>query len=337
MMPFQFVSASSFEAATLFLADKKPGEVLVKSGGVDVIDRLKEGIDQPATILNLRPVRDGLKEPIRETPDGLVIHALTTLTEINSSELVREKYPALAAGTKKPATPQVRNQASIAGCLCQKPRCWYYRSLDFKCLKKGGDTCYAVGGDNRYHAILGAGACHIVAPSSAAPALLAYGAKLRIGRSNGGKFVERIIGLDEFYRVPANPQDDEWLLEFGELVLDITVPRAAAGPRAAYIELKEKQSFDWAMASCAVNLNDPANPRIVMGAVAPIPWRLPKIERLVAEALGGKAGKLNDETLAQLRQTALADAKPMTRNGYKVTLAAAVLEHALRQAGEGAA
>lgn len=330
MIPFEFVTAKSFESAAAFLAGKKPGDVLIKAGGIDVVDRLKEGLDRPNTILNIRSIRDGAKDLIRETNDGLVIHGLTTLTEINSSEVVRTKYPALAAGTKKPATPQVRNVATIAGCICQKPRCWYYRSADFPCLKKGGDKCFSVEGDNRFHAIMGAGACHIVSASSAGPALLAYDAKLRIGKHEGGKFVERTVTMSEFYRVPPNPQDDENTLEYGEIILDITIPKAAAGKRACYLEIKEKQSFDWALAACAVNLNDAANPRVVMGAVAPIPWRLPKVEKQLA------GQKITDQLIGEVRKAAVADAKPMSKNGYKVTLAAAVLEHALRAAEQGA-
>lgn len=330
MIPFEFVTARSFEAAAQLLAESRRGDVLLKAGGIDVVDRLKEGLDRPKVILNIRGLRPARADAVRKGDNGLTIHALATLTEINENEAVRADYPAVAAGTRKPATPQVRNVASLAGNLCQKPRCWYYRSLDFRCLKKGGDRCYAVNGDNRYHAVLGAGACHIVAPSSAAPSLMACGAMLRIGRYVDGKLAERTLPIADFYRVPSNPQDDEFQLGHDELILDVTLPQSAAGRHSAYVELKEKQSFDWAMASCAVNLNDRAAPRIVLGAVAPIPWRLPKVEQLVA------GQKLTDTLIAEARRAAIVDARPMTNNGYKVTLAGAVLEHALRAADEGA-
>lgn len=329
MNAFEYVTAEGYELAAAQLAKSKPGETLVKAGGIDVLDRLKERIDTPKSVLNMRvaPVRPaGIA--VRESESVLAIDALTTMAQVAENADVQKRFPALARACNDAATPQVRNAATIGGNLCQKPRCWYFRSEDFHCLKKGGSTCYAVEGDNRYHAILGAGACHIVHPSNAAVALLALGASVRVVRNEGGAAKERTIGLDKFFRVPANPLDDENILEFGELIREVTIPLSSAGPRSAYLEVREKVSFDWPLVSCAVNLNDRNNPRVVMGAVAPIPWRMLKIEELLI----GK--ELGDELTATIRSAAAVGAKPMTHNAYKVQLVGVIVERALREANK---
>lgn len=334
MKAFEYVSAESWDAAATFLAEQKaaigsgpqpPSAVVAKAGGIDLLDRLKERIATPDVVLTIHGLRDE-KKLIREESGGIVISALTRMAEVAAHPLIREKLPALATACNDAATPQIRNVATIGGNLAQKPRCWYYRSHDFHCLKKGGDTCFAVNGDNRYHAILGAGACHIVHPSNAAIPLLALNASLRLVRTNAGKLENRTVKLDDFFRVPSNPQDDENVLAPGELIHEIEIPASSAGPRSGYLEFREKKSFDWPLVACAANLNDPANPRIVLGAVAPIPWRLAKVEKLLA----GK--EVNDAALAASGRAALEGAKPMTHNGYKLQLVPVAVERALRLA-----
>ncbi len=327
MNAFEYVTADSFEAATRFLAEQPAGEPLVKAGGIDVLDRLKERLTEAKTVLNLLRVRRPGGGIERREADGLIaIHALSTVAEIAAHEEIRKRLPALAAAAAHAATPQIRNVATVGGNLCQKPRCWYYRSQDYHCLKKGGATCYAVHGDNRYHAIFGAGACHIVHASNLAVPLLAYGGQVRLVRSENGQATHRSVPLDDFYRVPANPQHDEHALEPGELIEAVLVPLAAAGPNSAYVEVREKQSFDWPLVSCAANLNDAAAPRIVLGAVAPIPWRLKEVEKQIA----GKT--LTDELIGKARSTAVRGAEPMRQNSYKVALVGALVEDALRTA-----
>lgn len=327
MNRFEYVTPDSFAGAAKFLSEQHAaGSTLVKAGGIDVVDRLKEGIDKPARLLNLRPLRresDGIRRDAQR--GGIVIDALTTLAELAADASVREALPALAVAAADAATPQVRNLATVGGNLCQKPRCWYYRSADYKCLKNGGTTCYSVEGDNRYHAIVGAGACHIVHPSNIAPALLAYGAQMRVVGHAAGKPTERTVAADDFFRVPPDPQDNENTLEPGELIREVFVPTRTP-VRAAYIEFREKQSFDWPLVSCAVDLSDAANPRVVLGAVAPIPWRLKPVERLIAGA------ELNDASVDEAKATAMRGLRPMTHNSYKVPLVGVVVQRALRQA-----
>ncbi|MFO0837382.1 MAG: FAD binding domain-containing protein [Phycisphaerae bacterium] len=326
MNAFEYLMPQTFDAALALLADGKPGKLLVKAGGIDVVDRLRERLEAPPRVLSLRQIRDA-DPPIGIRADKTVaIHALATLAQLAANETLRERYPAIAEAAGDAATPAVRNVATVGGNLCQKPRCWYYRSNDFHCLKKGGSTCYAVEGDNRYHAILGAGACHIVHASNLAIVLMAHGASLRIVKHDGDKTTERIVPIDEFYRVPASPQDDEHALEPGELVREVILPAAGSGPKSWYLTVKEKESFDWPLVACAANVNDAANPRVVLGAVAPIPWRLKAIEQLVA----GKA--IDDGLLDQVRTRASQGAKPMSRNGYKVQLVGVIVERALREA-----
>ncbi len=327
MHAFEYLMPTSFDAALRVVESAPAGEVLVKAGGIDVLDRLKERLETPRRVLSLRQVRD-LPAGIEPQPSGqgLTIGALATLAQIAGSAEIRARYPALSEAAADAATPQVRNVATLAGNLCQKPRCWYYRSADFHCLKKGGSTCYAVAGDNRYHAIMSAGACHIVHPSNLALALMAHGASLRLVRMQDGKPLERTLPIDEFYRVPANPQDDEHVLQPGELLREVLLPAAGSGPRSTYLAIKEKQSFDWPLVACAANVNDRANPRVVLGAVAPIPWRLKAVE----QALAGN--ELSEALLAKIRPQVNVGAHPMSRNGYKLQLTLVAVERGLREA-----
>lgn len=327
MNRFAYLVPQSFEAAAKLLAGLPPrSSVLVKAGGIDVLDRLKERIDTPQQVLNLLALR-GEAARIGATAGGVVeIGALATLAEVAEHELVRARFPAVAAAAGHTATPQIRNAATVGGNLCQKPRCWYFRSRDYRCLKKGGSMCYAVAGDNRYHAVVGAGACHIVHPSNLAPALVACGARIRVVAEGAGGSASRVIPIDAFFRVPVDPRQDEHTLRPGELIRVIELPAAGAGPQSAYVELREKQSFDWPLVSCAANLNDRAHPRVVLGAVAPIPWRLRAVERVLA------GGGLDDRTISRAAALAAEGFEPMSRNAYKVRLVAPAVADALRQA-----
>jgi xanthine dehydrogenase YagS FAD-binding subunit len=323
MNAFEFIAAQTWSAATGALVENREG-TLVKSGGIDVLDRLKERIDKPQRVLSLRQLRDA-KDVIRvdEANRRIIIPALATLTEVSEHPEIRARAHVLAEAIGVAATPQVRNVATIGGNLCQKPRCWYYRSEDFHCLKKGGDTCYAIAGDNRFHAIFGAGACHIVHPSNAAMGLSAMKALIRTVRSDGTKQIDRTIPIDDFYRVPINPIDDEHVLEPGELVREIHLPFDYCGPRTAFIEVREKQSFDWPLVTAAVNLNVPLEPQVVLGAVAPIPWRLRKIEQM----LTGKA--IDADLIARARAAASEGARPMSGNAYKLSIVGPCVERAI--------
>lgn len=303
------------DAATLVAPGKSKYKLpVLKAGGIDLVDHLKEGLVEPDLIVSIRGARTKARatgDAVRESGGGLHIEANATLTDLDQSDAARRLAPALAQAAASAASPQVRNVASAAGNLLQRPRCWYYRHSQFDCLKKGGSTCYAVDGENRYHAILGGGPCHIVHPSNLAPALMiADGVVHLIGGARAS------VPIADLYHLPDKGVKDEHNLKPGEVITHIT---CAAAPRSGFYAIKEKQSFDWpiAAACAAVELDGDTikSARICAAAVAPIPWMLPN----VADALKGVS--LNDD--AKLRAAcALASdgAKPMTDNAYKVKL-----------------
>ncbi len=324
MTPFEYVTVDRLEAAAKLLAGRRNG-TLLKAGGIDVIDRLKERLDQPERVVSIRDAQRDTPA-VREAPDGgLILAATATLAQVAGDERVRRRYPALAEAAGHAATPQVRQVATVGGNLCQKPRCWYYRSRDYPCLKKGGSMCFAVHGDNRYHAVFGAKRCHIVHPSNLAVPLVACAATLRLVRQADGKLAERTVAIDDFFRVPEDPQDDEHTLLAGELIAEVRLPPADERPRSGSVELREKQSFDWPLVTCAANLAG-SSPRVVLGAVAPIPWRLRAVERMLA------AGAPDEAALREICKAATVGAEPMTHNAYKLRLIEVAVERAIRAA-----
>jgi xanthine dehydrogenase YagS FAD-binding subunit len=231
------------------------------------------------------------------------------------------------------AMPQIRNAATIGGNLCQRPRCWYYRDEHTICLKKGGMKCYAVEGENEYHAILGGGPCYIVHPSDPAPALLALGASVVI---NGGQ-KERTVPLEEFFVLPQKDVHRENTLAQNEIITHVVIPASGPETKSAYLKEREKDSYDWALSSAAVALKLGSagiagggrvveSARIVLGGVAPIPWRAIAAEK----ALTGKP--ISDATIAEAAKAAVADAKPMAKNAYKVPLTEVVVRRAIQKA-----
>jgi xanthine dehydrogenase YagS FAD-binding subunit len=228
----------------------------------------------------------------------------------------------MAAGDA--ATPQVRNVASAAGNLLQRPRCWYYRNEQFHCLKKGGGRCYAVEGENKFHAIFSDGPCYIVHPSNLAPALYVLGGTVHVMGSGRTK-----ITINELYHAPDRGLLDEHNLDDDEIVTHVTFD---AAPRSGFYAVKEKQSFDWPLVMAAVALelrgDTIAGARVCAGAVAPVPWPLPRVE----DALEG-VGLDDERGLRSACARAADQAKPMTQNGYKVDLLPVAVHRAVLRAG----
>jgi xanthine dehydrogenase YagS FAD-binding subunit len=221
MKAFEWTNATTVEEALGQLG----GDAIVKAGGVDVLDRLKEGLDAPSRLVNIRNAKS--LAGIRSDKDGLRIGPLTTLAELAADRVVRERYAALADAAGNAATPQIRNMATVGGNILQRPRCWYFRSESFHCLRKGGDHCFAQEGENRYHAIFGNAICAIIHPSAVAVPLVALGAKLEITSAKG----KREVALDEFFIAPETDVTRETSLAAGELITEIRVP--ASGMRSA--------------------------------------------------------------------------------------------------------
>lgn len=312
MNRFAFAQPRTFQEAAGLLADRKYSLPVLKGGGIDLIDRLKEGITEPDVIVNLRRLHtEGATAPITESGGKLRIEATATMAEIAASPIVRKSAPVLAQALEWAASPQVRNVGTAAGNLLQRPRCWYYRHDQFDCLKKGGPTCYAVGGENKYHAIFGDGPCHIVHPSNLAPAMTICNGVVHVV---GGDRSE--VALKDLFHMPEDGVKSENNLKPGEIITHLTCD---AAPKSGFYAIKEKQSFDWPLVAASVSLQlDGAkitSARVCAGAVAPVPWLLPGVEA----ALQGVSLD-DDAALRAACAKAIDGAKPMTENGYKLKL-----------------
>ncbi|MCP4664555.1 MAG: xanthine dehydrogenase family protein subunit M [bacterium] len=319
MLPnFAYVRVGSGKEALKHLAS--PGAA-IHAGGTDLLGCLRDGALSARTVVSISRL-DELRG-IRERPDGgLGIGALTTITEVAESPLIGERYPGLAQAAGEVASPQLRNQGTLGGNLCQRPRCWYFRG-DFDCAKKGGDRCYAVDGENRYHAVFGGGPCYIVHPSDTAPALVALGAAIRVAGAGG----DRAVALESFFVLPADELSRENILEPGEMVTEILLPSPAGEMRSSYRKVRERGSWDFALASVALAVRfrgrRVAEARVVLGGVAPMPWRSEAAEAaIVGRRLGAK-------TAARAASAAVRDAEPLEQNGFKVPLVRGIVEESL--------
>jgi xanthine dehydrogenase YagS FAD-binding subunit len=289
------------------------GSAVVKAGGVDLFDRMKDGIEQPPKLVNIRNVAE--LRGIRETDQGLTIGPLTTLAEISESPVIRSRYQILSDACGHAATPHIRNMATVGGNLLQRVQCWYYRSADFQCIRKGKDLCFAFGGLNQYHAIMDYGGCPAVAPSSAAVALLGLNASVELKSAKRGR---RTVGIRELYVVPeANPTKFN-VMEPDELLTAIIVPKPAPGTRSAYQKYGEKESFDWAIADAGVVLEmdgDTCRRAVItMGAASPVVRRSAQAEAVLA----GKP--ITEETARAAGKASVEGAQPLSMNAYKLDL-----------------
>jgi xanthine dehydrogenase YagS FAD-binding subunit len=310
MNRFELAQATSTAEARELLAEKK-GSVL-KAGGIDLIDHLKEHLLEPPRVVDLKTI-SGLDQIAAEPDGSLRLGALVTLAKVAAHPSVQRTHPALARACGEAASPQIRNVATIGGNVLQRPRCWYYRLESYKCLKKGGDVCYAVGGENRYHVIFGGGPSYAPHPSNAAVALVAYGASFVLEGPKGS----RTVAAGEFFVPPAKDPERENTIAPDEVLTGIRVP-SAAGLKSAYLEVRERTAFDWPLVSAAIALKAEGEvvkeARVVLGAVAPIPWRSLRTE----QALAGK--KLDEATIVAAARAATVGAQPLSDNGYKVGL-----------------
>jgi xanthine dehydrogenase YagS FAD-binding subunit len=241
---------------------------------------------------------------------------------------VARLYPAIGAAAIEVGTPQIRNQATVGGNLNQRPRCWYFRNEEFVCFKKGGNACYSIVGENQFHAIFGEGPSFIVHPSSLAVPMLAYGATFRLVGPKG----ERLVAAADYFTMPTLQNvRTENVLAPNELLTHVILP-APGNLKSGHYEVRYKASHDWPIAFAtvllAMNGSTVGSARVVLGAVAPIPWRAPAAER----ALAGKT--ITEETAAAAADAALANAHPLSQNAYKVQVAKTAVKRAiLRAAG----
>jgi xanthine dehydrogenase YagS FAD-binding subunit len=319
---FAYVNAAN-EREALAALDAQRGRALPLAGGMDLLGLMKNYIVQPDRVVNIK----SLDSTISVQGSGARIGAAVKLVELLEHQAFAKAYPAVVTAAGEVGTPQIRNSGTVGGNIMQRPRCWYFRNEEFPCLKKGGARCFAVDGENQYHAIFGGGPCHIVHPSSLAVPLVAYGAKFRAIGPNG----EREIDAGEFFQLPADNLMGETVLRPNELLTHVILPPPGSVRSATY-EVRFKQSHDWPLAFASVVMAmDGARvktARVVMGAVAPIPWRAPAAE----QALAGKT--ITEAVAAEAANAAVAGATPMTQNSYKVQVARTAVKRAiLRAAG----
>lgn len=323
MKAFAYVNAATEKEAIAALGTER-GRVLPIAGGMDLLGLMKDYIAQPDRLVNLK----NLDRTIAATPDGGVrIGAAVTLVDLIGHAEIAKKYPALVQVAEEVGTPQIRHVGTVGGNIAQRPRCWYFRNEEFPCLKKGGSRCFAVDGENQHHAILGGGPCHIVHPSSLAVPILAYGGKFRIAGPSG----PREVAASDFFQRPDTNLMGENVLAPNEIITHVILP-APGNVKAASYEVRHKQAYDWpiAFATAVLTMSGQTvqGARIVMGAVAPVPWRAVGAEA----ALAGK--RVSEQTAAEAAEAAVKDAKPMSGNAYKLQVARAAVKRAiLRAAG----
>jgi len=292
------------------------------AGGQDLLTVLKDGLARPSRLVNLKALPGMDRLELRS--DGLRIGALVKLRTLEEDRRVRENFPGLAEAAASIATPQIRNLGTVGGNLCQRPRCWYFRSPEIVCLKKGGTECYAENGESKYNAILGGGPSFIVHPSDLAPMLLAFGAQVDLAGSRG----RRSLPLESFFTLPAQDVRRENVLLPGEILTAVRVPASPAAARSTYLKFKERGSLDFALASVAAAielgpLGEVRAARLALGGVAPVPWRVPQAEAFLA----GK--RVDPGVAAEAARLALQGARPLGKNGFKVPLAQALVRRAL--------
>jgi xanthine dehydrogenase YagS FAD-binding subunit len=290
---------------------------------------MKDYTSRPSRLVNLKRI-PGLDRIQGSAKTGLTIGALVTLTNLEEHPVVRASFPGLAEAAHSVATPQIRNLGTVGGNLCQRPRCWYFRLEEVICLKKGGSECYAATGENKYNAIFGGGPSYIVHPSDLAPMLVALGASVSVVGAEG----KRVIPLDKFFTLPSEGSiRRENVLRNDEIITQIQLPASPVAARSTYLKFKERESMDFAMASVAAAVKLTAGKtvtqaRVVLGGVAPIPWRASAAEQF----LTGKT--LSNEVLAEAAKLALQGAEPLQKNAYKIPLTQTLVRRALAKVGQ---
>ncbi len=334
MRGFELYDAGTVQEAVELLkrfGDRPAGTVKVLGGGSDLVGGVMKdwvagkGMPIPEVLIDLTTIKD--LAGVRATSDGVTIGAATTLSEVIDSKDVATRFPLLVEAALSVASPLIRNFGTLGGNVNQRPRCWFFRGEDFNCYKKGGDFCYAVTGDNRYHAIIGGELCYIVHPSDTATALLALGAKAKVAGVAG----EREVPFDSYFIGPREDVLRENVLKKDEFMTHVAIPNPPAGTKFGWTKLKDRQVYDFALVSVAAAFQAEngvwKDGRITLGGVAPVPYRA----KVVEDALKGKSIKDSVKQAAAAIRTV---ARPMSLNGYKVDLAAGLIERTILEALE---
>jgi len=325
MQAFEYANPATVHEAVGML-DTKWGEVNVLAGGTDLLSLMKEHIETPRRVVNIKNIRE--LGGIRKQGAGLRIGATVTFDDLERSAEVRHMYPVLAEAARGVSSPQIRNMGTVAGDLCQRPRCWYYRN-GFGLLGQDKDGKSLIpDGENKYHAIFGnSGPAYFVSASSLGPALVALRARIRLVSASGSREVD----AEKFFVTPQNAESRENALLPNELVTEVLLP--AVDRHSSTYEVRQKEALDWPLATASVALNmtgdTVSSARIVLGHVAPTPWVAMEAEKTAA----GKT--ISQSVAAEIATAAVAGATPLSQNHYKVQLARVAVKRALLKAATG--
>jgi xanthine dehydrogenase YagS FAD-binding subunit len=332
MQVFEYATPTTKEQAVQALGASW-GETEVLAGGTDLVSLMKEYLSSPKRVVDIKGIRElqgiGPKASgLRIGPlVGLHIGALVTLQELADATEVREQYPALVQAAMGVTSPQIRARGTVGGDLCQRPRCWYYRA-GFGLLAQQDGNPLVPEGENRYHAIFGGGPAYFVNPSSLAPALVALEARLQLFGPQGAR---EVLAAD-FFRIPKSDHERENVLKPNEIVAEIVVP-PASGPNVTY-EVRQRTMLDWPLAAAAVALRlkgkTVSSAHVVLGHVAPIPWRSQEAEAAL------KGNEVSEAVAARAAEAAVRKARPLSGNGYKAQLARTAVKRAILEAAQGA-
>jgi len=329
MRGFELYDATTVRQAVDLLQTHAGRNVKVVGGGSDLVGGVMKdwvqgkGMPLPEVLIDITTIKDIVG--IRSDGGGTTIGAATTLSDLIDNKDLGAKLPVLNQAALSVASPLIRNFGTLGGNINQRPRCWFFRGEDFNCYKKGGDFCYAVTGDNRYHAIIGGELCYIVHPSDTATALLALNAKAKIAGVGGS----RDVAFDSYFIGPREDVLRETVLKKDEFMTHVEIPNPAAGTKFGWTKLKDRQVYDFAIVSVAaaftVEGGNWKDGRITLGGVSPVPYRA----KVVEDALKGKDIKANvKQAAAAIRSVS----RPMSLNGYKVDLAAVLIERTILEA-----
>lgn len=333
MRAFEYASPTTKEQA-IGLLGASWGQVEVLAGGTDLLSLMKDDVVHPRRLVNIKQIKE--MNGVTPGPKGLRIGALTTLGELADNVNVIKDYPALAEAINDAASPQIRNMATLGGNICQRPRCWYFRGGFGLLPKSESGKDLVTNGENRYHAILGNdGPAKFVSPSSVAPVLIAYGAVLRLIGPHG----MREQTVEHFYVIPKSETEREHDLKPNEIIAEVILP-PTRNLKVAHYEIRQKEAFDWPLAVAAVALNmtgsDLFGSRLVLGYVAPIPWRAGDGEAALNRAVRVQ-GSITEEAAKAAAEGALQTATPLSHNAYKVQLAKVAVKRVIMKAASGSA
>ena len=322
MKAFQNANPRSMKEAAGMLqqARQRGKQAAIVGGGSDLLGMVKEHLVSPDVLVNLKSIRD--PDLVTEKKGVVTICGLITLDALSEHPLIRQKYAVLAEAAHSVGTPQIRNVGTLAGNVCQRPWCWYYRN-GFPCYKNGGKTCFSFNGENEFHAIFGGGPSFIVHPSDTAPALVALDAKFRIIGPKG----ERTLNASEFFALPKVDPSKENVLANDEILAEILLPAPAKGLRSTYHKEMDRESWTHAVVSVAIALEMDGDTckkaRVVLGGVAPIPWRVPMVEALLT------GQKITADLAAKAGEAAIEGAQPLAKNKYKLPVTKAIVRRTL--------